>query len=763
MSEQIIVLRVRQALAVVIHAVAALGLEPQIARAAHAVPSVVADREACAAGVLATGVPDAGHLAPVRERDGEVLVCGAVAVVVEPITCALRVCLVGWCVLRVEGRPASPPGPRGAIGGWLDGALTDPFLELTGHLPLAAARASPSRRAGEVRVSRVGEAVAVVVEPVADLIARLSGVAAVALDAADAGRLTRGRAAPDPAVRGLGHEALIGRAVTVVVHAVAELILRALVDRGVQRRTVGAVRDPVTVDVPITAHDALTLEADLSHLFTDAARAATSVRPARRADAARLAVGHAGAPDADLALLAQGRGLLVRDAVAVIVQRVAQLAADGVEGRAGEVRAVLVAEDHAPVARAHAAGLSSAVEAAPVGEHHLEALVGVAVAVIIRAVAGLVPRERGRAGVDLGALLAGQEPRGRAASLPAAGLRDLVVFVRAAVAVVVDPVAARLGLIAVAWQVQRVVARVAREPDAALAQRGPLHRARTDTGLQLTRDRVISQQVLAIVRVGEAVAVVVEPVAHLERLAQGLQRRVDTGARRRIARVRGAVVLHVVERRREVVPAVPLERRDADPGVASGLHGAQVICDAARLIRQRRCATDAVGRIAAAQDAGRIQVLAGGRRPVVARARRAGLPPGAQVSVLAGRAVDELSHGAEPGLRIAGDLDARAVGGAVTGRWDRLRIELAAPCLLRGRGLRAAEHAVARVLVAEHALTGVSGGRVALAGALRGLEGAHAGAADAGISQGAGVPVGAGGPVWRRLGDTDPGPGIASR
>ena len=358
--------------------------------------------------------------------------------------------------------------------------------------------------AEQIVVLRVGLPVAVVVEPVADLVASLAWDADVGLDAVDAsglprrradaeaaarharavvlihgvvavivhavaarvikrrlprdtavvlvtsraaGCLTSGCTGPDPADRARGHEVLVGRAVAVIVHAVTERFLRALKHQRVLGRAVGAVRDPVTVDVSIAAGDALAQEADLAVLSTGTTGATTPVRPTRGARAVGRAVGHAGALDTDLAGMAQGRGLLVSDAVAVVIQRIALLVAGGAERRAGEARAVLLAQDHAPVARTHATGHTFAIEAAPVGERHLEALVGVAVTVIVHAVAGLVHGGRGRTGVDLGARVAGQEPRGRAASLPAAGLRGVVVFIHAAVAVVVDPVAARLGAI----------------------------------------------------------------------------------------------------------------------------------------------------------------------------------------------------------------------------------------------------------------------------------------------------------------------------
>ena len=192
-QDQAVVLGVGEAVAVLVVAAADLVAGQRLGGADYAVPVVVALAHAARAGAGAAGLADAAGLRAVEEGDDEVLVGEAVAVVVFAVTCQLEVRLVGRVVGQVARRVAVQPGPPHAQGGGARRPGADALGEAAG----------PCVVDQELVVLGVGEAVAVVVEAVADLHGRhtLGGALAGALVCGAAGQAVG--AGPEPA--GLAH------------------------------------------------------------------------------------------------------------------------------------------------------------------------------------------------------------------------------------------------------------------------------------------------------------------------------------------------------------------------------------------------------------------------------------------------------------------------------------------------------------------------------------------------------------------------------
>ena len=465
-------------------------------------------------------------------------------------------------------------------------------------------------------------AVAVVVHAVAELVGRPLSALAMGLPV-HAGQQT-GRARAQVVAAGLADpvHALVGLAVAVVVHAVADL------GRGPDRALAGP---------PEAAH------AGLDAGLTGALRQATGPRRVRltelagavlvglavavvvlpvahlhgRADAAsaldRAVHAGQGALGAGPGVLSAGhehaREALVDLAVAVVVQAVAQLGGRPHEAHAGApggINAGLQARDAEPLVRA--AGLGAALIA---GAADL-LLVGLAVAVVVGAIADLGQRplhalagdlaghagqRAGDAGAGLvtaGLPLAGEGLVGLAVAVVVLTIAQLIRRRRAAVA---DDLAreadAEAGLaqpllgttgrvhlgeglvdLAVAVVVQAVAAGLVRGlegrmrqlvalvvaglPGAALAEGRGLHGAGAHPLLELAPGLIAGGEILGILGVDEAVTVVVHAVADLGRV------RMNGGAR-------GAVVAvtpdgqHVAARLVRRAQAAPLV---APPAVA---------------------------------------------------------------------------------------------------------------------------------------------------------------------------------------------------
>ena len=219
----------------------------------------------------------------------------------------------------------------------------------------------------------VDDAVAVVVDVVADLLPlgvdeRGQGVAVFVVGVAVV-VVVRVHAVSYPVLVGV-HEPLVDEAVAVVVDAVAEL-LRVGVDVGVQGGAVVRVSGEVVVVVVVArVPDAVEVKVFLSRVG-DLGAVVKAVGHA----VAVVIVGHAVGD----AVAVGVREVLVRVAVAVVVLAVAGLLGRTLEGIAAVGRAVHAVRDRLLALPLAAGGLS-------------EALVGVAVAVVVLAVAGLLGR-----------------------------------------------------------------------------------------------------------------------------------------------------------------------------------------------------------------------------------------------------------------------------------------------------------------------------------------------------------------------------------
>ena len=366
------------------------------------------------------------------------------------------------------------------------------------------------RAAGDVGF--VDRAVAVVVGAVTDVLACVAGGVAGqgrlvggAHDAASSARAhATGRALHEPGgpvLIGIGHRSardvvLVGRAVAVVVHAVADVL-------GSARPTVAGQRRGVRA-----AHDgAPGARADAAPVALHQPRCAVAVRELH-------------GPPSDV--------VLVDLPVTVVVGAVADVLTGVPGGVAGQRRPVGRAHDGATATRARAAGVAQdqATGSVPVREGHAasgpEVLVSVSVAVVVGGVACLGGRRSGAGALQPGpargtddhaaaaradsAALAQREPGGAVEIGERHGAARGEVLVGLAVAVVVEAVA----------QVGRGQAPIhARELAAKLGRRGvhACHGPERALALVAATGRAAARVAL----VGLTVAVVVDAVARLGR------------------------------------------------------------------------------------------------------------------------------------------------------------------------------------------------------------------------------------------------------
>ena len=747
------------AVAVVVQGVAELQVRGDVGGAGQAVALGRADHHAASAGPRPAGRAFGERLLLDRIRPHEVLVGEAVAVVVQGVAGELCAVLVVG-----HGREVALPQPVGAGGGdvahrafsqpgagrvgaggaqLLVGEAVAVVVELVADLdrdlgrgaagvggaggladagaldhPLAAlAHALTGRAGGELDVEEalVHEAVAVVVELVADLVAHLAGrsvgigragdhLVGAALDqpdAAGAHAVALGAQGQGPQLRIGVARILVGVAVAVVVQPVAAGLLVRLVGldlavvavpgalhaggdhapaRAHPRVQAGAVvvlavEPLIGVAVAVVVHEVADLQGGLRGAPVRAAGADDGQAVGEALDQARAT----GA--LTLAGRAHGRAVqgeaLVGEAVAVVVQAFTALARGGeVLGAAGGRERGRVAEHDAARAQPGPAGLTQRarrVVPVQVGER----LVGEAVAVVVQVVAAglrVLVQGHGRVVADpvaRDALRAYQgEARVTDALVQAAGqLRALERLVGEAVAVVVQAVAgALLGL-------------VARHRGVGAGPRA-LHAGRDRL---LGADAQLSAAGHGRVQIGGlvavAVAVVVQAVAGLIDRLDGVQAGHGRGRARRVgadARARHALALVAAAARRRAVEGVAV----VDQGVAVVV---QIVAELLRTRVDLRVAVVAVhitqiavvvrvqGRVA-----GQVLAVAVLVRPVAALLRGARVDRGvvvvavlirgeAVVVVVVGRAGEVLAVAILIHL-VAADLGGARVNGGVIGR-----------------------------------------------------------------------------------------------